>query len=175
MAISVRVYLAMPMTGYDRPSMIKLSHELIVLGEEYGIHIISPVIEEKVSGEGPLIQNDEYQLYRFWKRDKQILRNRDGKGAHVVLIVNAHLKSFGCEDEHGFNRYYLWKPTLRLMPDRGFTTAKFESDSIMSDERAAFQYIADHYGTRALRWQWRIKMLIRCFPGFVIDQLCAWR
>lgn len=173
--IDVRIYLATPMTGYDRPTMIRRAFEMVTLGKEYGVRIISPVLEECIEGSGALIQNNEVQLFTFWKRDKEIIRNRDGSGAHVVLIDKAHLKSYGCEREYGFNRYCLWKPTVCIVPSRSITVAQYEDDAIFTDERSAFQFIATQYGTRAKRWKWRAKMLIRSLPGFLLDQFHAWR
>jgi hypothetical protein len=174
--IDVRVYAAMPMTGYDRAHMVKRSRELIAIGAEYGVTVISPVIEENVPEmHGHLHTNDEMQLYTFWKRDKQLIRNRDGKGAHVVLIDRADKKSLGCEREYGLNRFYLWKPTVSLMPNRGYSIARLEDDRIFESERDAFKFIATHYGTHMQRIKWRCALLTRTLPGFVIDQINAWR
>lgn len=165
----------MPMSGYDRPTMIRRSRELIALGAKYGVTVISPVIEEKVSGRGALRQTDEVQLYTFWKRDKQIIRNRDGQGAHVVLIDKADKKSLGCEREHGLARYCLWKPVVSVMPKRGYNVATFEDDRIVDSADKAFELIAREYGTQMRRVKWRLRMLARSLPGFLIDQLAAWR
>lgn len=174
--IDVRVYMAMPMTGYDRADMVKRSKHLIEVGARNEVTVISPVLEEHTKEiPGVLTQNDQYQLRRFWRRDKEIIRNRDGKGAHVVLIDRADQKSLGCEREYGFNRYFLWKPTLCIMSRHGYSVAKFEDDRIFEDEYAAFAYIARNYGTHLRRIKWRVRMLCRSLPGFIIDQLAAWR
>jgi hypothetical protein len=168
--------MAMPMSGYDRAKMVRRSRSLVALGATYGVTVISPVLEESVREiPGALTPDDQYQLHRFWKRDKEIIRNRDGKGAHVVLIDRADHKSLGCEREYGFNRHFLWKPTLCLMRRHGYSVAKFEDDRIFADADAAFAYIARNYGTHMQRIRWRLRMLIRSLPGFVIDQIAAWR
>lgn len=173
--INVRVYLGTPMSGYDRPTMIARAKEMTAIASEYGVTVISPVLVEHVSGKGKLIQDDEIELKSFWRHDKDIIRNRNGKGAHVVLIDRADKKSLGCEREYGLSRYCLWKPTLSIMQPRGYTVAAYEDDRIDSDEHRVFKYIADNYGTQFRRAKWRVKMLSRSLPGWIIDQIAAFR
>lgn len=171
----VRVYLASPMTGYDRVEMIERAKYMIALGASLGVTVISPVIEEHVSGTGALTQNSELELYTFWKNDKRIIRNWNGCGSHVVLVDRSDRKSIGSEREYGFNRYHLQKPTVCLVSRRTATVAQWEDDNRFTNERAAFQFIANEYGTRVRRWKWRIKMKARSFFAGVLDELAAWR
>lgn len=173
--VNVRVYLATPMTGYDRPTMVARAKEMVAIGAEYGVTVISPVLIENVHGRGKLVQTDELELTRFWRKDKEIIRNRDGNGAHVVLVDKANLKSLGCEREHGFNRYCLFKPTVCLMPSRGPSVAALEDDGIFEREHDAFKFIADNYGTHLRRIKWRISILAKSLPGWIVDQLAAFR
>src|SRR5260221_6068110 len=87
---NIIVYVATKMTGRDRKEQIKRAKLVKVVFEQYGIQVISPVIEEKVSNEeGPLVQTSIKQLHDFWKQDKRIICYQ----AHVVFFDEAERKS----------------------------------------------------------------------------------
>lgn len=174
--INCRIYAASPMTGYDKADMYKRAKYLQSLARQYGLTLISPVLEEQVENKsGPLINDNEGRLKGFWQRDKAIIRNRDGKGAHVVLLDNAHMKSFGCEREYALNRFALWKPTILLMPNKGLNVSQFEDDYVTSDEYIAFMFIQKKFGTWGRRFKWRVGMLVRSLPMWIWDQINAFR
>lgn len=176
MRVDCAIYIACPMSGRDKLEIVDRAIYLCSIARQYGLTPISPVIEEHViAAKGPLLQDSVDTLAGFWKRDKDIIRNRDGKGAHVVLIDAANLKSFGCEREYGLNRYCLWKPTVLLMPTSGINVSRFEDDYVTANERLAFTFIRDNFGTWFKRVKWRVKMLVKALPGWILDQIVAWR
>jgi hypothetical protein len=170
--MAVTAYIACRMTGRDKREQIKRAKYVKAVMEQYGITVISPVLEENVPNTpGPLINDSESRLAGFWARDKYIIRRL----AHVVLVDGAHDKSFGVEREYALNRWNLWKPTVLIMPDFGLTVSKFEDDSVTDDLHIAGEFIRARYGTWFKRFKWRVRMLSRSLPGWLLDQAYAWR
>lgn len=168
----VTAYIACRMTGRDRSEQVKRARYVCAILRQYGIDPISPVLAENVKDEpGPLINDDRARLAGFWKRDKEIIRYE----AHVILIDGAHEKSFGVEREYSLSRWLLWKPTVLLMPKLPLTVVDFEDDYVAHTLEEAGEYIRANYGTFWKRVVWRVKMLSRCLPKFIFDQLYQFR
>lgn len=167
------VYPGCKMTGRDREEMNRRAEFVCNVMREQGLTPLSPVIEENVPKEpGKLINNDKERLAGFWKRDKHIIR----RIAHVVWIDHGEMKSFGMEREFGLNRYCLWKPTVLVLPHGvALSVAEFEDDAIFSSAHAAAVHIKKNWGCRWNRWKWRAKMLNKSLPGWLMDQIFAWR
>lgn len=170
--IDVACYVGCKMTGRDRHEQVQRACHVKAILTQYGIKVISPVLEESVEDvPGPLVNDSESRLKGFWERDKYIIR----RIAHVVLIDGAHDKSFGVEREYALNRYCLWKPTILLCPKMGLTVSKFEDDIVTDDLHVAGEFIRAKFGTPWKRIKWRIRMLLRSLPTWIIDQVYAWR
>ena len=170
--MSVTVYTATRMTGRDRHEQVVRAKHVKAVLEQYGITVISPVLEESVADvPGPLVNDSESRLAGFWARDKFIIR----RIAHVVLIDGAHDKSYGVEREYALNRWNLWKPTVLIMPNVGLTVSKFEDDSVTDDLHIAGEFIRARYGTWFKRFKWRLGMLNRSLLGWIVDQIYAFR
>ena len=161
------------MTGRCRQEQVERAEAVIDYLAEFGITAISPVISEGVPPiKGELIPNSREELFGNWTRDKHLI----SRVAHVVLLDGADEGSVGMAREHGYNRYSLWKPTVVLWSQyRGHTVADFEDDLVAYNLLEAANHILKHYGTRRKRWAWRIRMLARCLPKWIINQLYAWR
>lgn len=170
--MSCSIYIACRMTGRDKAEMVKRAEYVCSVLKKYGLTPISPVLEENVKPKkGKLVNTNRGRLKLFWKRDKEIIR----KEAHVVLVDGAHDKSFGVEREYGLNRWNLWKPTVLVMPYKGLTVADFEDDYCTDDIESAAEIIQEKFGTRWKRWKWRSRMLNRCVPAWLWNQILAWR
>jgi hypothetical protein len=170
--MAVTCYVACRMTGRDKREQVKRAKHVKYVLEQYGITVISPVLEESVPDTpGPLVNDSESRLAGFWARDKYIIRRL----AHVVLVDGAHEKSFGVEREYSLNRWNLWKPTVLVMPDMGLTVSKFEDDSVTDDLHIAGEFIRAKYGTWFKRVKWRVHMLGHSLPGWLLDQIYAFR
>jgi hypothetical protein len=170
--MSVTVYVACQMTGRDRHEQVQRAKYVKAILEQYGIKVLSPVLEEHVEDvPGPLINDSEARLKGFWSRDKYIIR----RVAHVTLVDGANAKSFGVEREYALNRFCLWKPTILLCPKLGLTVAQFEDDMITDDLHAAGAFIREHFGTQWKRIKWRMGLLTKCLPTWIVDQLYAFR
>lgn len=171
--IDVKVYVASPMSGYEKDEMVARAQRVCDILHEEGITPISPVIEEKVKNEpGKLINSDKDRLHTFWDRDKEILIEE----AHVMLWDHAERKSFGCEREMGLMRFCLWKPTVIYVAQGTPTSvAEFEDDFVTTSIHEAAKFIVANYGTRIQRVAWRIRMLKRTLPKWLKRQLKAWK
>jgi hypothetical protein len=162
------------MTGRDKAEQIDRAEYVCRILRALGLNPISPVFNEEVDykkGETllPMCVED---LRRHWEGDKYIIR----RVAHVVLLDGADEASIGMTREYGLNRYCLWKPTIILWErQRGINVSHFEDDLSTYSLVEAADIIANLFGTPWKRRVWRIKMLLRSLPQWIIDQLYAWR
>lgn len=168
----IQCYVATRMTGRDKREQIKRAKYVCAILRQYGIEPISPVLEENVPNiPGPLINDNETRLAGYWARDKHIIRRL----AHVILVDGAHEKSIGVEREYGLARWNLWKPVVLLMPNIGLTVSKWEDDYVTDDVHKAGELIRERWGTFEKRFVWRIRMLAKCLPAWILNQLYAFR
>lgn len=161
------------MTGRCRKEQVERAEDVCDTLAAYGLTAISPVISEGVQPiPGELIPASREELRGNWTRDKHLI----SRVAHVVLLDGADEGSVGMNREYGYNRYSLWKPTVVLWTSpRGYTVADFEDDMVAYSITEAAIFIQKNFGTRRKRWVWRIKMLARCLPKWIINQIYAWR
>lgn len=171
--LNCRVYVACRMTGRDRTEQIERANYVRAIFALAGIEAISPVISEGVQPEpGVLLPTSREELLGNWTRDKVLIMRE----AHVVLLDGADDGSVGMAREYAYNRYCLWKPTVILWhKPRGLTVAEFEDDAITTSVLDAALFIRKNYGTRCKRWRWRVRMLTRSIPKWLLGQLYAWR
>lgn len=160
------------MTGKDKLEQVEHAKYVTEVLRKYDVQVISPVLEEKVLAlPGPLLNTDEKKLKGFWKRDKEIITRE----VHAVVIDGADQKSFGVEREYGLSRYCMWKPTVLYMPKTFLNVSQFEDDWVSDDLEAIGKYLQDNFGTRKKRVIWRIKMLARSLPKWIVDQMYQFR
>lgn len=166
------VYVATRMTGKDKHEQVARARYVCAILRQYGLTPISPVLAENVEdAPGPLVNDNRERLGRFWARDKEIIRYE----AQVVLIDGAHEKSLGVEREYMLNRGVLWKPTVLLMPPIGLTVVAFEDDYVAHDVHIAGEFIRKKWGTPWKRLKWRLAMLNRTLPTWLLGQIYAFR
>jgi hypothetical protein len=167
------VYIACRMTGRDRVEQVRRAKFLCDKLVLAGITPISPVVDEGVKEEpGALFPTSQCELRAHWERDKHIIT----RIAHVVLFDGADEGSVGMAREYGLSRYCCWKPTIILWAfDRGITVADFEDDAIAFDIDNVIDKIHCNYFTRGQRWRWRLRMLNRSLPRWIVNQIYAWR
>ncbi len=166
------VYLATKMTNKDKHEQVARAKYACAILKQYGITPLSPVFAENVEDSpGPLVNDDKERLGRLWARDKEIIRYE----SHVVLVDGANEKSYGVEREYMLNRGVLWKPTVLLMPPPGLSVITFEDDYVTHDLHIAGEFIRKKWGTRTKRIMWRLKMLTRTLPRWILGQIYAFR
>jgi hypothetical protein len=167
--MSIRIYTCAKMTGRDQLEMVEMAKKNKKIFEAAGITVLDPIIEEHVKAtHTPLVDKPINVLKGYWSRDKAMIRE-----AHVVVDTTPELKSEGSAHEIGYARYALWKPVVRLYQGQ----AKVLSPIVYfvhSTEEAAIQ-IQKYWGSWLKRFLWRIGMLNRCFPKWILNQAKEWK
>jgi len=135
--------------------------------ENYGFDILNPVLEEGVPNEHVLLENvPEEKLERYWKRDKEMIRESD-----VLLDYMTQNKSDGSNKEVGYNRFCLWKPTVRVWVGPGGLISKLEDDIVIPNLVDALNLIHDKWGTYEKLGEWRETMWNRCYQKWYDYQM----
>lgn len=167
-----RVYIACRMTGRSRQEMIKRAKYVSSVFQQAGCEAISPVIREHVQGRKGVLKNpSKLRLCKKWREDKSILAWE----CHGMAWDEAQNKSTGAEREHGISRYLWWKPTALIVPEpHGLTVASFEDDLISGDVEAVAHYFSEKHGDVYKRFKWRLDMLNKSLPKFIIGQIWQW-
>lgn len=168
----MKIYLARKMTGLTGKEIVYKAHcalttAKILLGKE--VQILDPVTEEGVKPTNEIVKAPAHLLTKFWARDKQMIRE-----AHVIIDMTGAEKSEGVAHEIGYARYNLWKPTVRVYPELGKDTpsvARLEDDVIATSYDEALMLAHQYWGTWSKRLMWRLKMLNRCLPKWIMYQL----
>ena len=167
--MAVRVYLAQAMTG--RTWLDVCDEAIRARNALNGLDVFSPSLDEALRrSPDPIdtIPSVLEELQSHWKRDKaEIVKT------HVVVDLTPHLHSHGVSHEIGFARYCLWKPVVRIMEPTS-SVAYLEDDLLVPTVEAAAEAIQRLWGTRAKRWAWRSRMLLRSLPKWLWRQLRAW-
>lgn len=170
--MSCTIYVACKMSNRDRKEMIYRAVFVTQVLMNHGLDPISPVIaEEVVNQPGILVNDDEARLKAFWTADKELIRRR----AHVVLMDHAEMKSYGMENEYALARFCLWKPTVLVMEKHNLSIADFEADFVTDSISAAAEFIRINFNTWPKRAWWRVKMLTKTLPGWLLYQALAFR
>lgn len=170
---SATIYVACKMTGRDKVEMVRRATYVCEVIKQAGMTPISPVLEESVPATpGKLVNHDTERVKGFWKRDKYIIRRL----ARVVWIDHGEMHSPGMMREYSLNRGTLWKPTVMYVPQgTPLSVAPYEDDEIGYSVHALASEVKKRWGSRWDYWKWRIQMLNRSLPGFVLDQIWAFK
>lgn len=148
------VYLAQPMSGYDKEEMIQLAKLACFIARQYGLKPWSPVLHEGIRGKGDL--KVDGSLSWKWPMDKKALN-----GCFCFVNLRADEKSFGCEDEYGRQRYSEWQASFRISPKHaaGYKSiANYQSDGVFGDMHTCFKHISDTLGTLPQRQMFKLKI-----------------
>lgn len=168
--MGVKVYLAHAMTGRTGNELLKESEEAALVAGVYDVQLLDPVVTENVSKSKKPLHNKQEALRDYWRRDKEMIRQ-----AHVLLDYTGPAKSEGVAHEIGYARFALWKPVVRIWPNLGPSVAWIEDDLIVSNPDDAFHLIDERWGTWQKRAKWRLKMLARSLPKWLIYQFQEWK
>ncbi len=135
------------------------------------IRVIDPVIEEKVPDmDKPLTSLDEQELKLKWYADKRFIREVD-----AVIHTNADLYSKGGMLEVGYNRFFLWAPTVWVSSKEAaghLTVAKFEMDVICGNVSAAGYMVNARWKTWWQRFKWRLPIEMKGLPWLLWCHAC---
>lgn len=170
----LKVYAARAMSGRQKRLVRKEAKSDAGFLRDAGISVLCPVEEEKVDDSPSIISSSYGEMARYWKRDKQMIRE-----AHIIFDMTPHLNSEGSKHEIGYGRYFLWKPVVRIFPLGKLpslaSVAYFEDDYICDSLLEAIEYSYRVHGNWLKRLWWRLKMLNRCLPRFLTYQLGAFK
>ena len=167
--MNLKVYAARGMSGRVKKTVVREALRDKVFLESFGITVLDPVSEEGVEASDETLMTDTAHMDYFWRRDKQMIRE-----AHVVFDLTPHRKSEGVAHEIGYARYSLWKPVVRVFPmgkmPAPSSVAFYEDDYITDDLFDAAAYAIVNFGTRKDRIIWRLNLLARCLPKWLLFQ-----
>lgn len=159
----IKIYTCQRMTGRYCDEMRQEAEMLKRTLQNYGFEILNPVLEEGVPNEHILLENvPEERLQFYWKRDKEMIRESD-----ILLDYMTQNKSDGSNKEVGYNRFCLWKPTVRVWVGPGGLISKLEDDIVIPNLVDALTLINDKWGTYEKLGEWRMNMLNRCYPKWL--------
>lgn len=168
--VNVRIYAAQQMTGIKNSVIYQHNAYCDRVFTKYGITVLSPVTEEGVkANKKKLDQPSQEQLQYFWKRDKWLIRN-----SHILVDITGFSKSEGLKHEIGLARYFLMKPCVRIMKLHGPSVAVEEDDLIFSTVEKAAKFIVEEFGSPWKRLKWKLKLFVRCSPGYIKTRILWW-
>lgn len=156
----IKIYTCQRMTGRYCDEM-RLEAEMLKNAlREYGFLALNPVIEEGIPYEHKLLENVPVeQLERHWRRDKEMIRESD-----VLLDYKTQNASDGSNKEVAYNRFCLWKPTVRVWDGQGGLISRIEDDLVVPTLQEALLLISDKWDTYEKLRLWREGMLSKSFP-----------
>lgn len=150
------------MTGHDAAEIVAVQRRAAVALRKRGIEPLDPAKKEGVKPGDGMIHAEADSLRQFWRDDKDLIRR-----AHVVLDLSGPSKSEGVAHEIGFARYFLFHPVVRVWPGLGASIARLDDDVIVENVDEAAAVIRAKWGTPRKRVIWRLRLLVRCLPGYL--------
>jgi len=164
----IKAYTAQSMTGRMCDEMIVEAHMLERVLGNYGIRILNPVLAEL-----DIIPNEHIRLpsvppeilEKVWYMDKQMIREAD-----VLIDYKTHNKSDGSNNEVGYSRFCLWKPTIRVWEGPGALISRMEHDIVVPTLIEAVCLINERWGDYGKLRKWRTEMLIEKYPRWLAHQ-----
>jgi hypothetical protein len=164
--VNISVYTSQRMTGRMCDEMLEEANMLMYVLESRGMQILNPVLEENPPNLHVLLENvPQERLEHFWKRDKEMIRDSD-----VLLDYMTMNKSDGSNKEVGYNRFCLWKPTVRVWNGAGGFISRIEDDIVVPTLEEALDIIEEKWSTYTKLGEWRKKMLFKSFPKWLAYQ-----
>lgn len=163
----IKIYTAQRMTGRYQDEMRQEAEMLVRVLDAYGYEALNPVIEEKVPNVHEILPSStSEQLERYWKRDKEMIRDAD-----LLLDYQSNNLSDGASKELGYARYCLWKPTIRIVTRPGFLISKLEDDVVVESLTDAINIITARFGSYEKLAAWRQNMWDHSFQKWFAYQL----
>lgn len=159
----IKAYTCQRMTGRYCDEMLREAEMLKRILTNYEISILNPVLEEGIPDVHELLDNvHPGKLAEFWRRDKEMIREAD-----IVIDYMTMNKSDGSNKEVAYNRFCLWKPTVRVWDGAGGLISRLEDDIVVPNILNAVTLINEKWGTYEKLGQWRTEMLERCYPKWL--------
>lgn len=167
MKTDVKIYLATPMTGLYCDEIWKKAINDKQVYEREGITVVTPIDGEGIPFQHVKLEDrSEQEMHRVWKqKDKQAI-----KDTHVLVYECPARWSQGVAHELVLARGVLWKPIVFVGRNAGFISRE-EDDVVAHSHTEAAVAIAQRWGTRRKRILWRLRILNRCLPKWIWDQM----
>ncbi len=170
----IKIYPCRSMTGRVKEEVVQEAIADKEWFEKAGLTVLCPVIAENVQPTKQVLCSSKKAMDKFWPRDKEMIRE-----AHVVVDMTPGLKSEGVAHELGYSRYALWKPVVRVYPEKKLpipsSVAWYEDDYICDSKEEALEYILRVHGTLFKRLNWRLRLLNRCLLKWLFYQVCEFK
>jgi hypothetical protein len=164
----IAAYTCQGMTGKMCDEMIVEARMLERTLNNHGIRILNPVLAELayIPNEHIMLPNVAPEiLEKFWHADKEMIREAD-----VLIDYKTHNKSDGSNNEVGYSRFCLWKPTIRVWEGPGALISRMEHDIIVPSLVEAIEMINERWGTYEKLGKWRTEMLKDKYPRWLAHQ-----
>lgn len=159
----ISAYTCQRMTGRYCDEMLREAEMLQRVLTNYNIRILNPVLEEGIPDVHEVLDNvHPGKLEQFWRRDKEMIRESD-----IVIDYMTMNKSDGSNKEVAYNRFCLWKPTVRVWDGAGGLISRLEDDIMVPTLIDAVKVIDEKWGTYEKLAEWRKVMLTRCYPKWM--------
>lgn len=166
MSNKVTFYVSHAMTGKMQDELVKEEEYTTRFITNHGFAVLDPIKAEGVkSVHEPLTQISSEQLERYWRRDKEMIREAD-----IILDYNTCNKSDGANKEIGYARWCLWKPVIRVFPNCGINISRIEDDVVVGSMTEAMNVAIERWGDYEKLRQWRQAMWDRCFDKWLAEQ-----
>ncbi len=166
----ISCYVARAMTGRIKEDVVNEAKQDKEFLEKAGLTVLCPVAEENVKPAQQILLSSKKAMDGYWPRDKAMIRE-----AHVLFDASPHLNSEGVKHELGYGRYCLWKPVVRIFPEGKLpiqsSVARYEDDYICDSLVEAIEYVYRAHGSWFKRVGWRLKMLNRSLPKWLLFQI----
>lgn len=170
----MKIYLARSMSGRVKEEVVNDALIDKNFLEQAGFTVLCPVIAEGVRSTKEILAASKQEMNTYWYRDKEMIRE-----ANIVFDMSPDRKSEGVAHELGYARYSLWKPVVRVYPigklPPAASVAFFEDDYICDTLVEAIEYSLRVHGTLFKRIMWRLKLINRCLPKWIINQVLEWK
>lgn len=131
----------------------------------YGIRILNPVLSELdiIPNEHIVLPHCSPEvLEKVWRADKQMIKEAD-----IVIDYKTQNRSDGSNNEVGYNRFCLWKPTIRVWEGPGALISRMEHEFVVPTLMDAIGVIQEKFDTYEKLGAWREAMLRRSFPKWL--------
>lgn len=161
----ITAYTCQAMTNRMCDEMIVEARMLERVLGNHGIRILNPVLSELdiIPNEHIILPHCPPEvLERVWKQDKSMIRESD-----IIIDYKTHNKSDGSNNELGYNRFCLWKPTIRVWDGPGALISRMEYEFVVPNIQEAMRVIKENFGTYEQLKAWRLEMLGRCYPKWL--------
>jgi hypothetical protein len=167
----VRLYLARAMSGRKNDEVVAEAADDKAFFEACGFEVLCPVNEEGVKASSSTLITPKDKMVDYWfNKDKPMIRYDD-----VTVNCTAMRLSFGVIHEMVLARGVYWKPTAWLFPEGTLphegNIVYFEGDIVTDSRVELARKMYELYGTRRKRLLWRLKLLNRCLPTWIWDQI----